>query len=453
MFLLTLKHATADTWLLWTSIFLRMFGFGLTNQVLVLFLQVSGIPEAKIGIFMTLTLVGDVLISYFLTWNADLIGRRTVLIAGTVMMVAAGGVFSSMSGFGTLLLAAIIGVISPSGDETGPFKTIEEASLAHLTPLDRRPEVFAFHGLFGTLGTAAGSLASGVVVDYFYLTLHWDLISAYRAVFVIYTFLAACKFMAMLGLSEKCEIMDETSGSSDEETPLIREDSEEMGLGDDLDTQGDTEEIEPDLSANKNDLGAGSTLKVASKLLVVFFLDSLGYGFMPASWVVYYFKTMFQISATILGTLFFVTSIINVFTTIPSAFMAKLLGPVKAILLVQVPSAIFFMVLAIASNFTMASILLVLYYATTTMDVVPRQVLLTSVVKKESLTKVMGTVNTVKTFARCIGPVFTGRLAAGGNLAWCFVISGGLTLCCDVVLAYGFMGLDGKIKRHTTRHN
>ena len=107
-----------------------MASFALTNQVLSLFLKQVGINEKKIGWFMTLTLVGDVIISYFLTWYADTLGRRNVMLLGSLMMAGAGAVFFTCSRFEWLLLAAILGVISPSGDETGPFKSVEEACLA-----------------------------------------------------------------------------------------------------------------------------------------------------------------------------------------------------------------------------------------------------------------------------------------------------------------------------------
>lgn len=424
----TLRLASLDVWLLWFSISLRMFGFGLTNQVLVLFLQSIEISELKIGWFMTLTLVGDVLISYFLSWNADLIGRRRVLIAGTLMMIASGGIFAYLSNYLLLLVSAIVGVISPSGDETGPFKTIEEASIAHLTPHEHRPEVFAFHGLYGTFGNALGSLFCGIIIDYLNLTLQWDLLSCYRVIFIMYTFIGIIKFFIMISLSKNCEVDD-------------------LDLSDDDDFVEDNDETTP-LTGNQRNveaIDAGSTWNVASRLLVVFFLDSLGYGFMPASWVVYYFKVVFEISASLLGTLFFITSIVNVGTTLPSAVLAKLLGPVKAIIAVQAPSVIFFMLIPFMKRFFPSAVLLVLYYATTTMDVVPRQILLTSVVKKEDLTKVMGTVNTVKTFARCVGPVFVGKLAEIDKLSFGFFISGIFTLLADVVLGISFVNLDSKI--------
>lgn len=110
--LYSFKESTGDVRLLWASVFLRMASFGLTNQVLTLFLKSIHISETSIGAFMTLTLIGDTLISYLLTWYADKIGRRLVMIFGTIMMFASGCVFASSDNFHFLLLAAILGVIS-----------------------------------------------------------------------------------------------------------------------------------------------------------------------------------------------------------------------------------------------------------------------------------------------------------------------------------------------------
>lgn len=426
-----------------------MFGFGLTNQVLVLFLESVEISQSNIGLFMTLTLLGDVLISWLLSWNADYIGRRRVLILSTLMMVVAGGMFTWRSEYLVLLISAIIGVISPSGDETGPFKTIEEACLAHLTPDHSRPQVFAFHGLFATTGNALGSLLCGFVVDYLNLTLQWDLLSCYRVIFGFYTFIGVIKFFIMISLSHECEIDNKPVHV----TNTSSTDNGEYDVNDD-EIIGQLAESTPLLEEDSNDndsIVMASTWNVASRLLVVFFLDSLGYGFMPASWVVYYFKIIFKTSASVLGTLFFITSLFNTFTAIPSALLSMVLGPVKAILAVQAPSAIFFIAIVFTHNFMVASVLLVLYYATMSMDVVPRQVLLTSVVKKEDLTKVMGTVNTVKTFARCVGPIFTGKLAESGVLSWGFIINGSLTLLADIVLGLNFINLDSKILKKQQR--
>jgi len=70
-----------------------------------------------IGIFMTLTLFGDVFLGTFLTLIADRVGRRKVLLGGSVLMMLSGAAFAMFENFWILLMAAIFGVISVTGKE------------------------------------------------------------------------------------------------------------------------------------------------------------------------------------------------------------------------------------------------------------------------------------------------------------------------------------------------
>lgn len=65
--------------------------------------------DFRIGLFMTLTLLGDVFLGIFLTMIADRVGRRKVLFAGSGLMIVSGIVFSYFENFWILLLAAIVG--------------------------------------------------------------------------------------------------------------------------------------------------------------------------------------------------------------------------------------------------------------------------------------------------------------------------------------------------------
>lgn len=62
---------------------------------------------------MTLTLVGDVVISFLLTLFADAMGRKAVLALGSLLMTGSGVVFGLFGNFWILLVAAVLGVISP----------------------------------------------------------------------------------------------------------------------------------------------------------------------------------------------------------------------------------------------------------------------------------------------------------------------------------------------------
>ena len=108
-----LVHSPADTKILCLQRFVRLLAYGGTSLVLVLYLTSLGISEEKIGIFMTLTLLGDVVISLGLTVVADAVGRRKMLGFGSILMAASGIIFATRSEYWLLVVASVLGVISP----------------------------------------------------------------------------------------------------------------------------------------------------------------------------------------------------------------------------------------------------------------------------------------------------------------------------------------------------
>ena len=110
-----------------------------------------GLSESQAGLLLSLTLGGEVLVSLFLTTWADRIGRRSVLILGAILMAGAGVVFACTHNFFFLVVAGTIGVISPSGNEVGPFLSIEQAALSRVVSPNLRTEIFAWYTLVGSL--------------------------------------------------------------------------------------------------------------------------------------------------------------------------------------------------------------------------------------------------------------------------------------------------------------
>lgn len=153
---MSLHQSNRDVYLLLITRFLRMFAYGSSTLTLALFFAELGHSDTRIGLFMTLTLAGDVLISLGLTFVADTIGRRNILILGSLLMAFSGSVFATVANYWILLLAAVAGVISPSGNEIGPFRAVEESTLAQLIEASARSDIFAWYVVIGTLGTAFG---------------------------------------------------------------------------------------------------------------------------------------------------------------------------------------------------------------------------------------------------------------------------------------------------------
>src|SRR5258705_1418136 len=114
---MTPQELTRDGWLLFATRFTRLFAYGALSVVLVFYLVGFGLSESRTGLLLTSTLIGDTVVSLYLTTRADRIGRRRMLMIGAALMAAAGLVFASTGNWWLLLLAGTIGVISPSGHE------------------------------------------------------------------------------------------------------------------------------------------------------------------------------------------------------------------------------------------------------------------------------------------------------------------------------------------------
>ena len=129
-----LSTLSRDGWLLFVTRFALLFAYGSLSVILVFYLIGLGLTEAQAGLILTLTLGGDVIVSLYLTTRADRIGRRRMLIVGSILMAAAGWAFALTSNLLVLVIAGTIGVISPSGNEVGPFLSIEQAALSQIVP-------------------------------------------------------------------------------------------------------------------------------------------------------------------------------------------------------------------------------------------------------------------------------------------------------------------------------
>jgi len=111
--LVNIYKSPTDTKFLCAQRFVRLFAYGGSTLVFVAYLLELGITYDRIGLFMSLTLLGDVIISFCLTSIADGLGRKTILSLGAALMAGSGVVFALSGNYWILLAAAISGVISP----------------------------------------------------------------------------------------------------------------------------------------------------------------------------------------------------------------------------------------------------------------------------------------------------------------------------------------------------
>lgn len=132
----SILNSSRDTKILCLQRFVRLFAYGASTLILAAYLSSLGISDTRIGLFMTLTLLGDVVVSFGLTIFADGLGRRKILIAGASLMTASGIIFSLNGNYWVLVIASILGVISPRSDCLYPLTKSSFTILwRHLRPV------------------------------------------------------------------------------------------------------------------------------------------------------------------------------------------------------------------------------------------------------------------------------------------------------------------------------
>lgn len=446
----TLLACPRDVYIIYTTRFLRMMAYGGVALILALFFERLSIPDARIGLFMTLTLLGDVGISLLLTLVADRLGRRRTLLLGSVCMSLAGIFFSTSSNYWILLAGAVIGVISVSGNEIGPFRAVEESTLAQLVPADARSDVFAWYVVIGTLGTAVGSSGCGFFVEHIKSFSGWNELSAYRAVFNLYGVIGLVKGALTLLLSRKCEVetvkeVEAEQGEEAEQEGFLMQDrannEEDAGA---TTVRRRSPRTPPPPAPKKKLSNAFASLSPATrwtllKLSGLFFVDSLASGMVPFSLTNYFMDRKFHMSKSKLGTItsgaWFASSIGNVF----ASAIAKRIGLVRTMAFTHLPSAVFLALFPAPRVLSLTVALLVARALLASMDQAPRSAFLSAVVLPGERTAVMGIVNVVKTLSQSAGPSFTGLLAGTRRFWVAFVVAGALKASYDVGLLVLFV--------------
>ncbi|KAK3671989.1 hypothetical protein LTR78_008164 [Recurvomyces mirabilis] len=424
--LLALWNSPMDIKLLCAQRFIRLFGYGVSTLILVAYLSILDISDEQTGLFMTLTLAGDVLISLLLTLVADQLGRRKILALGAILMAASGVVFAFSSNYWVLLTAAVLGVITPSGNEIGPFRAIEESVVAHLTPAEHRSTTFAWYTLVGTAGSALGLLSCGWITTVLTTRKDWKVVDAYRGAFFVYAAIGLAKLVLSLFLSSQCEL-EKPAPASDgsERAPLL----------------GESTPKKP----KTNKFGLLSHLSSESRIVLLelcllFVFDNFASGLAPLSWTTSYFHRHFQLSEGTIGTLFFTTSIISALSILVAASIAQRIGNVKTMVFTHLPSAICLALIGIPSQLPIAITLVVLRACTQSMDAAPRSAFLSAVVLPSERTTVMGIINVVKTLSQTLGPLLTGLLAERDLMWVAFLTAGALKAMYDIGMLLLFVG-------------
>jgi MFS family permease len=402
----TLSSLGPDARLLFATRSLRLFAYGGLSVVLVLYLVGLGLSEANTGLLLTATLLGDTLVSLYLTTRADRIGRRRMLMIGAALMAAAGVAFAFTHRLWLLVIAGTIGVISPSGQEVGPFLSIEQAALSHVVPDRERTQVFAWYTLAGSLATALGSLSAGYLTHALQTT--WTPVDSYRAVVIAY----ACVGLVLLLMFRAASSAVDVSKGASAPAPA---------------------------SLLAKFSGLHHSHAVVLRLSALFALDSFGGGFVVQSFAAYWFYLRFGVDPRTLGTLFFAANVLAGFSALVASRLANRIGLINTMVVTHLPSNILLILIPLMPTLRLASLMLLLRFSISQMDVPTRQSYTMAVVTPSERAAASGITAVARTTGAAISPLLAGLLFARPALINVpFFVAGTLKIAYDVLLLRAF---------------
>jgi MFS family permease len=322
-------------------------------------------------------------------------------------MAAAGLVFASATNLVVLIIAGTIGVISPSGNEVGPFLSIEQAALSQIVPASVRTMVFAWYTLAGSVATAVGSLCGGILSQALRQTMLLPLAS-YRVVVLVYAVVGALLAVIFLYLSPAVEVGGPTS--------------------------------EPrDATAVRTVLGVSRSRDVVLKLSGLFAVDAFAGGFVVQGFAAYWFYLRFGVNPATLGGIFFGANLLAGVSALLASRLARRYGLVRTMVFTHLPSNLLLILVPVMPTLPLAVLVLMLRFSISQMDVPTRQSYIMAVVSPEERSAAAGITGVARTTGAAIAPLFAGWMFARSSLVNVpFFIAGTLKVIYDVLLYRGF---------------
>jgi MFS family permease len=386
-----------DIVLLFSTRIVRLFCYGFLSVILALYLAETGLTEGQIGFLFTLTLVGDAGITLWLTTSADRLGRKRTLILGALLMAGAGLAFILTRNYILLILAAIIGVISPSGNEIGPFLSVEQAALTQLISSKSRTGFFAWYALAGSLATAVGALSGGWLAQILQDN-GWTALDAYRIVLMGYAIGGFLLLLLFLNLSGWVEVEK---------------------------TQTET----------KRFLGLHSSRAVVFKLSSLFAMDAFAGALLLQSLIAYWFHVRFGVESGVLGSIFFGANILAGISALLAVRLANRFGLINTMVFTHIPSNLLLILVPLMPTLPLAIGVLLLRFSISQMDVPTRQSYTMAVVTPDERSAAAGITAIARSVGASVSPALTGLLFTIPVLFNSpFFLAGGLKILYDILL-------------------
>jgi MFS family permease len=388
-----LPSLSADGWLLFATCGVRNFAYGFLSVILGLYLATLGLPPAAIGAIFTAALAGGAAMTFVLSGVADRLGRRRLLVVGAALMALAGAVFATAEAPLLLGVAAVLGTISPSGKEVGPFLSIEQASLPQTTTPERRTSTFAAYNLVASLAGALGALAVGLPG-----LLGLEALAGYRALVWAYAAAALALLVLFTRLSGKVEAAP--AGAAEKAAAF----------------------------------GVQRSRGVVARLAALFAVDAFAGGFIVQSVVAYWFYLRYDVDPGLLGAIFFGTNLLAAISFLAAAPLARRFGLLNTMVFTHLPSNVLLLLVPLMPGLGPAAGVLLVRNLLSQLDVPTRQSYTMAIVDPAERAAAAGVLSVARNAAAAAAPALAFPALAVPALGLPFIVAGTLKIVYDLAI-------------------
>ena len=379
---------------------LRSFAFGWLSVILALYLVQRGFGPAAIGAVFTATMVEDAVLTMLLSTMAARFGPARVM-AATAPLIALGGLLLALPESRALvLLGAVLGTLSPNGQEAGPFAPMEQALLPRTVRSGSTVRVFGWYNVFAFLPAAAGAGASGATLGWA-LRRGMDEAQAQRGMLLAYASVGVLLTLLYTRLARL-----------EPAPPKTRTSPGRFGLT----------------------RSRGPVLQLAGLQAV----DALAGGFIMQSLLAYWFHVRFGAGPEALGALFFGTSLLSALSFLVATRVAERVGLLNTMVFTHLPSNVLLLAVPFMPSFGAAAAVLLARHVLSQMDVPTRQAYTMALVAPEERPAAAGLTASARALAQACAPVVSGLTMAVAATPLPFLLAGGLKIVYDVSLFFRF---------------
>jgi MFS family permease len=347
----------------------RVYVSGLLSIIIPFYLKVIGYDAYFQGLALVAILAGNAFSNVAVTYLDWAVGRRRLLQAFSLLMVAAGALLAVYTTPALILAACFLGNISTTGTEAGPFQSIEAGTLPELAGAQSTVKAFGRYNLIGYSAAAVGQLTSagpGLV---------GNSLASFRVIFVGFAVAGAVLFAIYSGVR-----------------------GIEAGRA-----------VRPGL-ANLSPQGRKDLVRLSG----LFSVDAFGGVFTTTYLLSIWFNASYGLQLEALGSVFFVAALVAAASTYGAALIALRLGNLRTMVYTHLVSSAFLVLMGLAGSLLLALAFLFLRQSLSQMDVPTRQALMAEMFSKEERVQSYAVTNTLRSTGSFIaGPVAWGILGFG----------------------------------------